>query len=282
MHLLSDLICCILHTTTKLLLFLQVLNTGDWCLLSTSHGNLPPVNSSQLNKAFKRVEIDASNSLIGLNWRYTTDCQIADMKNLPQNGSFSKRMTSTFTPHNASDSKYIGSTGNATENEGSTLKVDMGRCSGCDIEPMDEDSRGCQSQLVDMVLTMSNTLGDEFRHWSTSLESKLIPQNLSVSEALQLAPYVGEVCDTPNVGSSGIHSLQGEMVSIRGELVAVKCSNCPTTTVDGEHEEPIFSRLSGRSRRQKILCYLKDLRTEQLVGSGSCVVSSKYIVACLT
>ncbi|XP_024391259.1 uncharacterized protein [Physcomitrium patens] len=244
----------------------QVLNTGDWCLLSTSHGNLPPVNSSQLNKAFKRVEIDASNSLIGLNWRYTTDCQIADMKNLPQNGSFSKRMTSTFTPHNASDSKYIGSTGNATENEGSTLKVDMGRCSGCDIEPMDEDSRGCQSQLVDMVLTMSNTLGDEFRHWSTSLESKLIPQNLSVSEALQLAPYVGEVCDTPNVGSSGIHSLQGEMVSIRGELVAVKCSNCPTTTVDGEHEEPIFSRLSGRSRRQKILCYLKDLRTEQLIG----------------
>lgn len=48
-----------------------------------------------------------------------------------------------FIFYNVFDLKYIGLIGNVIENEGSILKVDMGRCFGCDIELMDEDFRGC-------------------------------------------------------------------------------------------------------------------------------------------
>lgn len=266
-----------------MLLLLQLFNTGDWCLLPTLPDKLLPFNSSE----FKRVEIDAKQPLIGLQWRYAIDGQLsqANSENIQQTVSCWRETTSTCIPPNPSVSNMIESTEYPTEIEEETFIIKLARCSDRDSEEISESTIR-SAQLVDAVLTLPNSLGYEFRRWLASLKRKLIPPLLNVSEALQLSPHpatilpnrgskLGEICDILNgvklEASSGIYSLQGEVVSVQGKLEAIEWSDDPNSAGADDLKESSFPRSSDRVPRKTTLFQLRDLHTDQLVRTYFCI-----------
>lgn len=233
------------------------------------------------------MEIDAKHSLISLQWKYDVDFQVsqADTKTLEQMVSSSRGTNSTCISHNLSEST-MESAECATESEEDTRKINLRRCSTGDTEEMSERTSSSKPQLVDVVLTLSTALGDEFRDWLSSLKRKLIPQSLSVSEVLRLTTHPATISSKSgsNLGeifgmfgavnlesSSGIFSLQGEVVSIQGKLEAVECSNDSISTGDDDLKVPMCPRFSACAQRQTTLFQLRDLYTNQLVITSSCI-----------
>jgi hypothetical protein len=262
-----------------------VFNTGDWCLLPTLQDKVLPLNSSELSFALKRMEIDSKQPLISFQWRYAVDFQLsqADTKNLQQMVSSSRGTNSAYISHSLSQSN-MELTECAPEIEEDTQKINLRRCSTDDTEEMSERTLSSQPQLVDVVLTLSSALGDEFRDWLFSLKRKLIPQTLSVSEALRLTSHpatisskngsnLGDVCNTLSAGRfeapSDIFSLQGEVVSIQGKLETIESSNDSISADDNGLKEAICPRFSGCAQRQTTLLLLRDLHTNQLVSTSS-------------
>lgn len=257
-------------------------------MLPTLQDKLLPFNSSELGLEIKRVEIDATQPLISLQWRYAIDGQLlqADSDNLQQTVLSSRRTASTCVPPNPSESNMIELSECPNESEEDSLTIKMGRCSDRDTEEMSESTMSSQPQLVDAVLTLSNSVGYEFRRWLASLKRKLIPQLLNVGEALHLPSHpasifpnrgsnLGETCDILNAvkleASSGIFSLQGEVVSIQGKLETAEYSDDPISAGDDDLKELSFSRSSGRAQRKTTLFQLRDLHTDQLVRTLLCI-----------
>lgn len=240
-----------------------MLNTGDWCLLPSLHDDL----SSEISLEFRRVEIDAKQPLISLQWRFGIDGQLLqeDKENLLQTVSSSRGTTSICVPPYSSDSNMIELSECPPESEEDSLIIKMGRCSDHDTEKMSESTISSQPQLVDAVLTLSDSLGYEFRRWLVSLKRKLIPQLINVSEALQLCSHPATVL--PNCGSNlgGILALQGEVVSIQGKLETTECSDNPVSAGDDDLKELSFSRSFGLAQQKTTLFQLRDLHTDQPV-----------------
>jgi len=263
-------------------MLLQLLNSGDWCLLPTMQDKSFSFNSSEITLESKRVEIDSKQPLLSLQWRYAIDGQLlqADTDNLRQTVSSRRGMTASCDPIDSSGSNLLESTDFPTESEEDSLIMKMGRSSDYDTSEMSESTVSCQAQLVDAILIVSDSLGYEFGRWLASLKRKLIPQLLNVSEALQLPSHpariipnhcsdLGKICDILNgvklEASSGTFSLQGEVVSIQGKLEETECSDDPVSDRDDELREVSFSTSSDRAQPKTEVFQLRDPHTDQLV-----------------
>ncbi|KAG0558429.1 hypothetical protein KC19_10G027600 [Ceratodon purpureus] len=235
--------------------FSQVCNTGDWCLLPSLGDKVLPFNSSELSFSLERVEIDAKQPLISLEWKYAVDFPVsqADKKTLEQVASSRRATNSPYISLDLSESN-MELAEYASESEEDTRKLNLRRCSTGDTDEMNERTLSSKPQLVDVVLTLPNAVGDEFRDWLSSLKRRLIPETLSVSEVLRLTTH-----------PATISSLQGEVVSILGKLEAVECTNDSISTGDDGVKEPTCPRFSARAQRQTTLFQLRDLCTKQLI-----------------
>lgn len=264
-----------------LLLLLQMFNTGDWCLLPTSQDNL----SSGLSLECRRVEIDAEQPLISLQWRCAGDGQSIepDIEESLQTAVSNGGATSTFVLPCEPDLNGIDATDFVTESGGDSSTLKLGRCSDDDTENMSGSTSSSQPQLVDVVLTVSDSFRHELRRWLVSLKRELIPELLNVSEALQLSSHTATML--PKYGnsleertdisgavkleaSSGILSLQGEVVSIQGKLEMTECSGHPSSAGNDDLSKFSFSRSSAGSQWRKTLFQLRDLRTDHMVRTN--------------
>lgn len=255
-------------------------------MLPALQENLLPFSSSELSFALKRVEIDAKQPLISLQWRYAVDIQLsqADPENLQQIVSSRSGTNSSYIPHNVPELN-MDSTERATESEEDPRKINLRGCSNTDTEEMSPRTLSSKPQLVDIILTLSTALGDDFRGWLACLERKLIPQLLTVSEGLRRSrsPTVSpkssssleEIWDVLSAvnseASSGTYSLQGEVVAIQGKLETIDSSNDFISTDDDNLKDTTRPRFSDCAQSRTTLFQLRDLYTDQLVSTNSCI-----------
>lgn len=256
-------------------------NTGDWCLLPTSLDNL----SSAMTSECRRVEIDAEQPLLSLQWSCAGDGQSIepDIEESLQTAASNEGAASTFVLPSGPDFNVIDATDFVTESEGDSSILELGRCSDDDTEDMSGSTRSSQPQLVDVVLIVSDSFRHEVRRWLAFLKRKLIPELLNVSEALQLSSHTATTL--PKYGnsleersdifgavkleaSSGILSLQGEVVSIQGRLEMIECAGHPSSAGKDDLREFSFPRSSAGSQWRNTLIRLRDLRTDHLVRTN--------------